>query len=333
VHESAPFDQVNFSALGNDTSCKIQAISATTGGQFTLYSNITLNIFYVCTITFGMTEKTVKRRMLPIALLIFSSLVIMFIVKSISFAQPQMFPPMCSFVPIFADVQAPTVRFFAMLPLLSILVLVVSMIIIVVSVCCRKDLSRSTAAPPTNCFTETASDASVIENNNNANERECEDGTRNDENENELFAVHHKHEMKILRQSILLQALMYLGAFILTWWWVFAALILRALGRPVPYSFQILTAIFLPLQGFFNALIFISHKVQFLRKYRNELTSFAALKLVLLSPWVVPEVLFSGIELVVVHGPQNIDNEDIAEDAQPSFSLPSDLSSSLYPNS
>lgn len=270
-----------------------------------------------------MTEKTVKRRMLPIALLIFLSLVITSVTTSISLAQPQVFPPMCSFVPLFGDAPAPTIKFFAVLPLLSILILVVSMIIIFLSVCCRnKDLST---APPTN-FTET-SDASGIENNNN--EGEC-DGTRNDENE---FAVHHNHEMKVLRQSILLQALMYLGAFTLTWWWVFAAVILRSLGRPVPYSFQILTAIFLPLQGFFNALIFISHKVQFLRKYRTELTGFAALKIVLLSPWEVPEVFLSGIELVVEHGPQNIDNEGFAEEAQPAFSLPSDLSSALYPYS
>ena len=55
---------------------------------------------------------------------------------------------------------------------------------------------------------------------------------------------------------------------------------------------------FNPLQGFFNALIFIYNKVCMVKGSNDDITFMAALKIVLFLPRHIPEVMLTSIELV-----------------------------------
>ncbi len=100
-------------------------------------------------------------------------------------------------------------------------------------------------------------------------------------------------------RTALRQALMYIAAFVLTWIWLCIALI--SPGKPWN---DYLKMFFQPLQGFFNAAIFFTSKVHVLRKSKPDLTRWQALGQVLMSPWTVPLVVVSHIDIV------NNENDD-----------------------
>jgi hypothetical protein len=93
------------------------------------------------------------------------------------------------------------------------------------------------------------------------------------------------------------QALMYIGAFVITWIIpMFTAV--ESIGAL--YCFQVLRMIFQPLQGFFNMLIFFYHKVNIIRRNDEDRTVGDALRILFKSPRESPEVvLVYNIEDVV----------------------------------
>lgn len=56
---------------------------------------------------------------------------------------------------------------------------------------------------------------------------------------------------------VYVQALFFVLVFLLTYTWVASIRVLRHLGKPSPYALRVINRIFLPLQGFWNALVFI----------------------------------------------------------------------------
>jgi len=78
------------------------------------------------------------------------------------------------------------------------------------------------------------------------------------------------------------QALMYFGAFLLTWSWMFLKFTLDD-----NHLFQIMFAIFHPLQGFYNLVIFVYHKMWSLQR-KSDIGAFEAFILTFRSPDDVP---------------------------------------------
>jgi hypothetical protein len=80
------------------------------------------------------------------------------------------------------------------------------------------------------------------------------------------------------------QALMYIAAFLITWIFGFANLLWEETGNDNTELLSVLTIIFQPLQGFFNLIIFVYHKVQTLCRADDDLPVAEALENVFLFP-------------------------------------------------
>jgi len=98
-----------------------------------------------------------------------------------------------------------------------------------------------------------------------------------------------------LSRIITRQALMYIGAFLLTW--IFTILsILKYKGQNE--FIEVLRMIFQPLQGFFSMAIFVYHKVSNIRRADEDENISGALRIIFTSPSMVPEVIVSRIAIV-----------------------------------
>ncbi len=95
-----------------------------------------------------------------------------------------------------------------------------------------------------------------------------------------------------LKMVITRQAMMYIIAFMLSW----AFSIISFMRDTVDIA--IAKQIFQPLQGFFNAMIFMYHKVFNLRRWDQDLSLCEALRQVLINPEKEPRLYFSSISLV-----------------------------------
>jgi len=73
------------------------------------------------------------------------------------------------------------------------------------------------------------------------------------------------------RKQAAIQALSFIGAYLLTWTLPFTNLILLSTIGRVPFSTNLLQAILMPMQGFFNAMVYIRPFIATLRdKYPNK---------------------------------------------------------------
>lgn len=105
-----------------------------------------------------------------------------------------------------------------------------------------------------------------------------------------------------LTKEITIQASMYISAFILTFVFIILTLV-ETSPNTFPFaeikSIQVLKVIFQPLQGFFNMLIFIYHKVSQVRRVEKDLDStWEGLKVVFCQPRSIPEIVISRIEVL-----------------------------------
>ena len=105
-----------------------------------------------------------------------------------------------------------------------------------------------------------------------------------------------------LTKEITIQASMYISAFIITFVFMILTLI-ETSPNTFPFaeikSIQVLKVIFQPLQGFFNMLIFIYHKVSQVRRVEKHLDStWEGLKVVFCQPRSIPEIIISRIEVL-----------------------------------
>ena len=117
------------------------------------------------------------------------------------------------------------------------------------------------------------------------------------DNENQMNIEEHLHsETKI----IVLQALGYVVASMLCQIFPILHILSKELGRNEIY--QYLHVVFRPLQGLFNLMIFMGHKVCNIRRSNNELTRWQACCQVLLqSSLEEPTLFLSNINIVREH--------------------------------
>lgn len=104
-------------------------------------------------------------------------------------------------------------------------------------------------------------------------------------------------------KTITKQAIMYCLAFVLTW--VFSAVeFFQDRDEDDPYeriiAIAVLRLIFQPLQGFFNLLIFVVHKITNLRENDTNMTKKEAFKIVFFSPYKLSkEKIVNNINFIV----------------------------------
>jgi hypothetical protein len=127
-------------------------------------------------------------------------------------------------------------------------------------------------------------------------EDKLKSSTETETNEDESTAKELENAQKMTK-IISKQALMYIGAFVITWIMTILAAV-EAIGAF--YWVQVLRMIFQPLQGFFNMLIFFYHKVNIIRRNDEDRTVGDALRIIFKSPRESPEfVLVYNIEDVL----------------------------------
>jgi len=282
VHEIYPFQG---GAYGNVRTCEAQAFLIIVGLALTVFSNCALNIFYVCTIRYGMNENTVKTRLLPILLVIAFSIALPLgtVPLAWDFLNPWPYEPFCTMGSYPADCNKDSeidcirggiskksewMIFGSVLLLTGInfALVVISLISVIMTIFKTERTIRRIKK------------ANNGEDAPNANDEQNWNNTR--------FALR--------------LALMYIGAFLITWVWTILALANIFFQLPLSFWHVIDRAklIFLPLQGFFNAMIFIYSKIYILLRTNEDLTFFGALKQVILSPKRVPFVIVSSITMV-----------------------------------
>ena len=103
------------------------------------------------------------------------------------------------------------------------------------------------------------------------------------------------------RRLLIIQALIYFIAFLITWVFVAVRMVSLTNGNiSSPSAINILQRTFYPLQGFFNAIIFLHHKVTNLRQCHGSSISLSkALYYIILQPKKkMPEMHLSGLSVV-----------------------------------
>ncbi len=293
VKEIYPFPGLT---LGNSLTCTLQGFFILVGSMYTIWTCCTLNIYYVCTIRYSMSDDTINRRLLPVMFGV--STVYVIIVSAtclwVEFVNPRPYEPFCMIGPYPHDcfwedevecikggaAEATAGRLtkaFLTTLAVGVICILTSMIVVVVTVFKTELMWRR-------------------------------------ERQASLLPIARTEEFKNTRTA-LHQALMYIAAFLLTWSWLGIAVI-STLGSAEEVSFvnEFMKLLFLPLQGFLNAAIFFANKIFVLRKSDRALTRWQALKKLIISPSVVPQMLLSQIEAVGERDDSSISGDEWDDD-------------------
>lgn len=280
--------------LGSFATCEAQAFLYFVGTVFAICGNVALNIFYLCSIRYKMKEERIKKFVEPVMLFFAVLLTVPVPVVLLlgNFLNPSPFESYCSFggYPkectnrddvqcIRGDPNSSSIQFIRTYLYCGIFLafgtIIVSMVLIILTVYRAETGATSVSKPKSNSM--------ISKENPDLLEEEEED---DDVDQGEGFQLVHT-------RIILRQAIMYIAAFFLIW--VFT---LISFFMPEVWAVQIFKCIFQPLQGLFNALIFVYHKVYNIRRSNKDLTFQEALFVLRTAPSQVPEVLLSRIDLV-----------------------------------
>ncbi len=301
VHELYPFAG---KALGSVGSCEAQGFLIETAWIFVLLSNTTLNLYYVCTLKYEMAEERFKKRIMP-AMLVLSLAFIVLPVTALrmDFINPSPLTGVCmvSSYPFGCStrnsdhignsdreeeqstsaiecIRGDSIIFQNMVYSIvsNILiggvftVMLISLVLVIASVF---SVELSTRRSRIIQYAPRLMGSSA---------------TRAQDFEN--------------TRAIMTQALMYIIAFLLTYVCLFILLmkIPTYTSESGPSSIlSFFVVFFQPLQGFFNAIIFIYHKAYTLRRANADLGLFSASKQVIVSPSTVPQQVISDIEIAI----------------------------------
>ncbi len=303
VYDIYPFAGTALGDTGMD-SCKAQGFFIVMGTLGTLLSNTTLNLYYVCTIRYEMTEERFKKSVMPVMFLLsmVSSITVPISALRDDTINPLPLIGTCAAAPYpfgctssnvdsnKGEEQVTSTRTHSMecirgndvqtrLQIVAprniliggvFAVMVISLGLVILSVFDKeRKIKRS----------RKLQSASTLR----------------------FHRVnHHDQEMHDFRmtRAVMTQALMYTTAFLLTYVWTFisaAKFLPRAESPSNAYIF--FQIFFTPLQGFFNAMIFIYQKVYTLRRSNTDLSLFGAFKTTICTPNAVPQQVISSIEI------------------------------------
>eukprot|EP00979_Chaetoceros_neogracilis_P007513 scaffold1588_cov206-Chaetoceros_neogracile.AAC.1 len=255
-----PFEMPSY---GNITTCEAQGLVYMMGNAFAFCMNGILNIYYLCTLRYNMPEKTF-RCYLEIPLYI-ASFVLCVTVPSATLIKEELLNP------------SPTDPYCVpnTYPL----------------DCTKTDNPECRGGGgrggynPTYLFAICSSFFTVIITmalvvhafyRNERRLRKAAKGNEIKEGDAKYEALKRAQETTSI---ITWQALMYVAAFLITWIFGFVQFVLKETENQNEEGFMTISRmIFQPLQGFFNLIIFVYHKVQTLRHADDDLTVAEALE-------------------------------------------------------
>jgi hypothetical protein len=260
-----PFEMPSY---GSIATCEAQGLVYMMGNAFVLCMNGILNIYYLCTLRYNMREK-IFRCYLEIPLFIVS-LVMSITLPSIALLNQELLNP-SPYYPVCVANSYPLDCTKADNPE------------------CRGGGGRGALSPLFYCtitiffFTLIISMALIVHS-FYRNARSLQKALK-DKPSQEVDGKYEALKRAQETSSIIgRQALMYIAAFLITWIFGFAKVLCVVTGNDNTELLSALTMIFQPLQGFFNLIIFVYHKVQTLRRADDDLTVAEALEIVFLFP-------------------------------------------------
>ncbi len=329
VNDIYAFDGKSY---GNEATCEVQSSAIYLGWVVSVSSNVVLSLFYVLTIRYEMEDVTFKKKILPTALLLSLAVAIgaTTLVHLSGLFNPRPFEPYC-FVGAYPmdckrdeanEIYAcerggarSSKKFYNATTILSAF-LVFSFIIVISSMCL---VVRTVFRREQFFFKHSKSEGTAAD-----HHRDQDNETDEAQHATTRLPNHHVSFEEFKQTKVIVyQALMYIGAFIVTWLWVLMLVFVRGEGSETYYSIvDRLKVFFQPLQGFFNAWIFLWHKAYLLRRSDRNLTFFEAMRKAIVSPYEVPEMLIENTTLLLVNDEHEEDKEDVeAGDPASSFDL------------
>ncbi len=312
------------SSIGNESTCAAQGFLIVIGAMFTIGANCSLNMYYASIYWLGMRQDDIKKKLLPTMLIFWVCICIPAATTPLALGlfNPRPWEPYCYFGSYppncnvndapFTDIEcigrevSPVTENKVMLLYLGLmglcfLLILISLILVVVSVFkMEHTMKEIILAHPA----ATAAD-------------------------------HTRAKEFRQTRTVLRVALMYIFAFFLSWIWYVIAILF---GSIIEYRliWQIIDhgkLICGPLQGFFNAFIFIYNKMHTLRESNEErhrnLKFWQALKRIIISPSIVPELVLSRVEMVVEDNEGRMDRQaQVDNDEEELESMSSDNNNS-----
>jgi len=309
--------QFEGNSYGNVLTCEIQGFLYYLGASYSICSNSVLNIYFLSTIRFGMQETTVKKVLFPICFIASTLISVpypIFVLKK-KLLNPLPFDSWCGAYPLPADcinsmdtselectrgdrVSAQISDKLILFGLgLALTNLVISMIMILHTVYINDvEIYKSKAKQ------------------NDDSETSVTNPEPNPEPNPEQDQLY--WESLETTRRILIQALLYIAAFFLCW----TSPVLSSMGL-LSTSGDAFRLIFQPLQGFFNAFIFVYSKVETIHA-TYETPYKEALYMVITNPASAPEIIIS---MSVVH------EEDVANQTYGPIEIHSDGITRILP--
>ena len=313
-------------AVGNAATCSAQAFVIVGGQAFSVLSNCALNIYYVCILRHGMSEETLRRRVEPVAFIIISiwGLATCIAPLSMGLLNPRPYDPYClvgaypescykeEYDCIGRDVTEASERIVFIIVVLSLalgfFLLFMSSALIILSVYKTDRVVKKLTK-------------------------------EQDENNIDTGLTSAYEETKFAVKV----AFLYIGAFVLTWLWPILSIMNIQPLVTLPHFWPIhdrAKLVFSPLQGFFNALIFIYQKVSSASRRSTTLTCWEALRRLIFSPHLLDSqevIIVASLAMVerdLAYRDKNNTNamasEDMMEEPTSSSNRPEDDPSSLY---
>ena len=275
--------------LGNKKTCSAQAFTIVFGQVCAVLSNVILNLYYLFRIRYNKSDNFIRKKLEPIGftLAVAIGLTVVFTALAYDMLNPVPDWPLCytgSAYPYYClgndeieciagdiSVTEYTVfvsLFFGLMGFVFITVLI-SLLLVVLSVFKTKKALNKIQSNVAN------------------------DG-QDETIEIEQSGIGNTH-------SVLKVALMYIGAFILTYGWVVLSVAIGSFNQlgAIRYILDRAKLLFNPAQGFFNLLIFLYNKIHILCESRNEPLSFRqALRVVIVNPSEVPDFLIPSLDII-----------------------------------
>jgi hypothetical protein len=301
------FEGPSFGTVG---TCTAQGLANIIGSGLSLAANCTLNMYYLCTLRFKMPEAKFSKIVEPICVLVFVPMAICFpclVTLKNDLINPSPYESLCTaaYYPFECQldedvecIRGNTAKNYVEHLLSSVFIAVsinsgimlVSMMLIIRKfyedeIAVKRSKGNPTAPRRLSADSPLQIDEFSIEGSDHAL-----DADPGDETSNSSF----RHGST---RAIIKEALMYIGAFSLTWLFLIFIFI-HPLGEK--HSIQAMKLVFYPLQGFWNMLIFIYHKISQIRRADKDETIWDALKVTFCNPRDIPEISISGIEIVKV---------------------------------
>jgi len=307
-------------SYGNANTCSIQGFLIVTGECWTLGGTMLLATYYVSTLRYGMSERKVNRFFLPALFVVIGAALPMNVIPlCLGFINPRPYEIYCTIGPYPNDCNRsgnPTEcirggkvdeKTEDMIFLYMTIALSMCMIIITTSLAFSvAEVFKNERMPIENpeIFQLEQEDAEIdqqILNESNSHHFSLSPAPSGS---GESRGRIEKKELRETRSALGI-SLMYIAAFFITWiWTVISILPIPALKNMSQTFWDVINDLrhfFLPLQGFFNTLIFIYHKVHNIRKESSaeEITLTNAIIRVIKNPNLVPpRIIVSSLEIV-----------------------------------